>query len=155
MSDPLTTIPLGPVCPSCGGRISLQALMDVRDELRQRKRERPKPQPKVPPIAAGKGLRLSGGKTVNLGGGPGVVGSQLPVGQSGIPIGMDDAGGGPARSRHKIAAIQIDALMCARCGTFWKPNARDEARQLEEEIKKLRLELYSAVDLLGRVADDG
>lgn len=51
--------------------------------------------------------------------------------------------------------VQIDGEICARCGTFWKPDARQEAIGVEEEIRNLRLETESAVDLLGRVSDDG
>ena len=53
-------------------------------------------------------------------------------------------------------AAAIDGEICADCGTFWKPNAKVKSAEMREEIRKLRLEVDSAIDILGDlVSNDG
>lgn len=150
MSDPLGYVESGSPCPSCGYRISLGALERVRDALRRRKAELPPPR-KIPPIAAGGGLTVLGSRTLNVGGsGPGAsVGTGNAVNKSYVD--------GVITGDAKTDAVPIDAEICSRCGTFWKTDAAQEAEAALTEIRELRAELESAVDLLGRVAreEDG
>ena len=152
MSDPIGCIDPGPPCPACGHRVSLGKLDAVLAGLRARKAALPKT---IPPIAAGKGLSVMGGKTLNVS--PGRQG--LGVVSSPGNFARDYADktyvdGIQSSTPNRYGPISIDGEICANCGTFWKPDAKVEADSAMEEIRKLRLELESAVDLLGRVTDD-
>lgn len=154
MSDPLGYVESGSPCPSCGYRISLGALERVRDALRRRKAELPPPR-KIPPISSGGGLTVWGSRTFNVGSGVNVGGSGVNA-SSGNSV-QGDSIHGAITSDAKTDAVSIDAEICSRCGTFWKTDAAQEAEAALTEIRALRTELESAVDLLGRVAreEDG
>jgi len=174
VSDPLGRVEPGPPCPSCGYRVSLDKLHRVRDELLDKKARLPK---KIPPIQAGQGLSVQGSKTIQLaggisGGGGTSVGVPVTGAGVGVPISAVQCGnaiqGDPLVNNGASdgwatkayvdgmsggQSIAIDGEICAKCGTFWKPDAAKEAATLHAQIIKLRLELESAVDLLGRLPD--
>lgn len=75
----------------------------------------------------------------------------------------DPVPGNPAATGHGMSLaissaddlIEItDRLTCANCGAWFMANAREKAIELRNEIRELKLELHSAVDLLGEVGDD-
>lgn len=153
--DPLTRIDPGLPCPSCGYRVSLRALSRVRDGLRRKKAEQG-------------GRTIWGRKTLQVDGGGGGGGGRggtivLDVKEvvNTAPDSPISAGSGLTMVGRSVTGhagvgnpLTIDGEVCARCGTFWKPDARQEALGMEEEIRNLRLEVESAVDLLGRVSED-
>lgn len=173
MSDPLGRIKPGPPCPACGYRTSLGALKRVRDELLSK---RPSPLHRQTVASGGSGGAGGSGAGSGAGsgsviygkgtitpGGAGATGNIGPI-QAGKGLVRASGGcGGDGGSSHtrlrdhadalRASVFGIDGEICAGCGTFWKPDARREGSEMREQIRELRLELESAVDILGRVPE--
>ncbi len=60
---------------------------------------------------------------------------------------------GCSLSSHSSLEIS-DRLTCARCGTWFRCDAAEHAQSLRERIRQLKLDLHSAVDLLGEVGGE-
>ena len=127
MSDPLIALEPGPPCPNCGSRVNMRALEVLRDSLYKRKLEIERRRREQ------REQRCNGL----------VVRDPAALWETGTEI-------------RGAGAAAIDGEICADCGTFWKPNAKVKSAEMREEIRKLRLEVDSAIDILGDlVSNDG
>jgi len=105
----------------------MRALMMLRDSLEERKKriEQRRWEAAAPP-----GSLLAGNSAV--------IGAMNVIQQRHVVV----TGPGGFSSEDEV---------CADCGTHWKPTAKVESDELRAEIRRLRTEIDSAVDLLGEL----
>jgi len=104
----------------------MRALMMLRDSLEERKKriEQRRREAAAPP-----GSLLAGNSAV--------IGAMNVIQQHVIVTGP--------------GGVSSEDEVCADCGTHWKPTAKVESDELRAEIRRLRTEIDSAVDLLGEL----
>ncbi len=163
-SDPLKRVdpaPEAPPCPACGSRLTLDRLHEVLAHLRH-KRDAKHGSP-----IGGWSVTLGGGGGAG-GGGGGLVSLNFPAASRLSPGATGGTGGQATQGNHVAASpsgrVEVQAggirhisdgrSTCAHCGTVFDPLVSVQRDVLLEEIKKLRLETSSAIDLLGELASE-
>ena len=142
-------------CPTCGHDVTLESLTqeikDMRDEGRRRSQARIRAAREAD-ARARQGDFAAGDGTATL--------SFIdPADVRGISLELGVGVSIAASHDHAAPEIQADVEIsnrktCAKCGTWWRPDAAQQAEILKEELLRVTNEVYTPIERMAKLSED-